>query len=168
MAVFSGGNVSLNLGVLQLSGEFSDADRQCAWELYTELRTRGALHDHPTSENELMSEVLDSLYTFFSEARGIMKRFPVGRLGTDIYHLGFLIDDLLNNYLRPFLNEWQADFRYWWQSQADQQLPPLTRQGYYPYFEEMMSDHVVLKLAMKETLDMLVQAYDLLPPQSTE
>src|SRR5687767_12866851 len=99
MAVFKGGNVSLNLGILQVTGDFSDEDRQCAWELYTELRTRGALHHHSSSRKELMIEVFDSLYEFFREARAIMKRFPVGHLGTEAYHLGYLIDDLLNEYL---------------------------------------------------------------------
>lgn len=161
MAVFTSGNVSLNLGVLQMTGDFSDADRQCAWELYTELRTRGALLQHASSRNELMIEVLDSLYDFFQEARAIMKRFPVGHLGSGTYHLGFLIDDLLNNYLRPFLNEWQADFRHWWQNHADQTLPPLQRQKQYPQFDDLLTDHIVLKAAMRETLTMLVQTFDL-------
>lgn len=161
MPVLSSGNVSLNLGVLQVSGDFTDADRQCAWELYTELRTRGALQNHATSRNELLVESFDSLYDFFQEARGIMKRFPVGRLGNEMYHLGFLIDDLLNNYLRPFLNEWHAEFRHWWQEEADKRLPPHERQQKYPEFDDLLVDYIILKKAMKETLDMLVDAYHL-------
>jgi hypothetical protein len=163
MAVFTSGNVSLNLGLLQMTGDFSDADRQCAWELYTELRTRGALLHHASSWKELMIEVFDSLYAFFQEARAIMKRFPVGQLGGGIYHLGFLIDDLLNNYLRPFLNEWQAIFRHWWEIDADQSLAPFERQQSYPAIDELLSDHIVLKAAMRETINMLIQAYNLTP-----
>jgi hypothetical protein len=44
-----------------MTGDFADTDRQCAWELYTELRTRGALLQHASSRSELMIEVLDSL-----------------------------------------------------------------------------------------------------------
>jgi hypothetical protein len=34
---------SLNLGIVQLSGDLSEEDRQCAWELYAELSTRVAV-----------------------------------------------------------------------------------------------------------------------------
>jgi len=83
------GSFSLNLGIVQIGGELADEDRQCAWELYTELSTRVAVtgkSDDPDCVDfggELYVESLDSLYMFFREARGIMRRFPAGRLSTN-------------------------------------------------------------------------------------
>ena len=37
------GNFSLNFGVVKLGGKLSEKDRQCAWQLYTEIVTRVAV-----------------------------------------------------------------------------------------------------------------------------
>src|SRR5262249_26057477 len=85
MPTLTKGSFSLNLGIVKLGGDLSDDDRQCAWELYTELSTRVAVTgkaDDPDCVQfggELYIESLDSLYNFFWEARGIMRKFPVGR-----------------------------------------------------------------------------------------
>src|SRR2546430_15978194 len=120
------GTFTLHLGLFQLEAELSEEDRQCAWELYTEIVTRvavvGKLHDATATDfsGELLIESLDSLHAFFTELRAIMRRFPIGRLSRDrTFHLGVLINDLVVNTLRPFLERWQADFRHWWVTHAD-------------------------------------------------
>src|SRR5207247_8576642 len=86
MPTLTKGSFSLNLGIVKLGGDLPDDDRQCSWELYTELSTRVAVtgkSDDPDCVEiggELYIESLDSLYNFFREARGIMRRLPVGRL----------------------------------------------------------------------------------------
>ena len=71
MAVLSKGSFSINLGIVKLGGDLSDEDRQCAWELYTELSTRvavtGKLSDSECKDfsGELYIESLASLYNFW-------------------------------------------------------------------------------------------------------
>lgn len=44
-----------------------------------------------------------------------MYKFPVDQLEqNNTKHLGILINDLMSNILRPFLEKWQSDFRHWW------------------------------------------------------
>src|SRR5215471_16307429 len=80
MPTLTKGSFSLNLGIVKLGGDLSNDDRQCAWELYTELSTRVAVTgkaDDPDCVEfggELYIESLDSLYNFFREARGIMRK----------------------------------------------------------------------------------------------
>ena len=77
MAVVTKGNFSINLGIFQIGGELSDDDRQCAWELYTEIVTRLAVHGRTGGfdgikeefAGELYHESLGSLYSFFKEMR---------------------------------------------------------------------------------------------------
>ena len=80
------GSFRLDQGLVKLGAKLSEDDRRCAWELYTEIVPRvaviGKRHD-PTCEDfsgELYAESLDSLYNFFKECRGIMRKFPVGKL----------------------------------------------------------------------------------------
>jgi hypothetical protein len=61
------GSFELDLGLVKLGAKLSEEDRQCAWELYTEIVTRvaviGKRYD-PTCEDfsgELYAESLDSL-----------------------------------------------------------------------------------------------------------
>jgi hypothetical protein len=98
MPTLTKGSFSLNLGIVKLGGDLSDDDRQCAWELYTELSTHVAVTwkaDDPDCVEfggELYIESLDSLYNFFREACGIMRHFPVGRLSINHHnHFGVMI-----------------------------------------------------------------------------
>jgi hypothetical protein len=43
MATITKGDFSLDIGFVKLGAELSDEDRQCAWELYTEIATRVAV-----------------------------------------------------------------------------------------------------------------------------
>src|SRR5437763_16654342 len=85
MATITKGDFSLDIGFVKIGAELSEEDRQCAWELYTEIATRVAVVGKRLDktckdfDGELFSESLDSLYHFFRECRGIMRRFPVGR-----------------------------------------------------------------------------------------
>jgi hypothetical protein len=162
------GTFSLHLGVFQVEAELSEEDRQCAWELYTEAVTRvavvGKLGDPSGTDfaGEVLAESLDLLHAFFTELRAIMRRFPVGRLSRDrTYHLGVLINDLIVNTLRPFLERWQADFRHWWGQQGDHQLSPIVRQQAYPYHAELVGEWRDLRLLVRDLLKVLVDQYRL-------
>jgi len=168
MSVLTKGSFSLNLGVFAVQADVSDDDRQCAWELYTELCTRLSLVGKSSDtectsfDGEVLVESLDSVHRFFQEARGIMRRFPVGRLSRDKdKHLGLLINELMVSVLRPFLEKWQADFRHWWDTEANPKLSPFERQKQYPNYNEFLEDWTNLRLLVRELMQVLVEAYQL-------
>ena len=168
MPTLTKGSFSLNLGIVKLGGDLSDDDRQCAWELYTELSTRVAVigkADDPDCvdfSGELFIESLDSLYSFFREARGIMRRFPVGRLSANHHnHLGVIISRAMTEVLRPFLEKWQVEYRHWWEYQSNPRLAPLERQKEYHQLQELLDDWTAVRWLMRELQKELVGVYDL-------
>jgi len=161
------GSFDLDLKLVKLGAKLAEDDRQCAWELYTEIVTRVAVVGKTTDktctnfEGEILSESLDSLYKFFQESRGIMRRFPVGKIGAKKDHLGILIHRMMRQVLRPFLEKWHGDYRHWWEYQANQKLPPLKRQLGYPRFQALMADWRSVRLLMRSIQAELVKTYAL-------
>jgi hypothetical protein len=168
MPTLSKGSFSLNLGLVKLTGDLTYDDRQCAWELYTELSTRVAVTGKPNDpecsnfEGELYIESLNSLYTFFQEARRIMRQFPVGKISVDQKdHLGVLISRMMENILRPFLEKWHVKFRHWWENQSNPRLSPFERQSEYPGLKEFLEDWSAVRWLMREVKKKLLTAYAL-------
>jgi hypothetical protein len=168
MTTLSRGSFSLNLAFAKLSGDLTDEDRQCAWELYTELSTRvavvGKIADPACTDfgGELYIESLQSLYTFFQEARRIMRKFPVGRLSSDQNeHLGMMISRVMSEVLRPFLEKWQVVYRHWWENESNPRVAPLDRQREFPLLEEFLDDWASVKWLMRELQGQLVDVYAL-------
>jgi hypothetical protein len=168
MATFAKGSFSVDLGLIRLGGELSNLDRQCAWELYTELETRvsvtGKRGDATCTDfnGELYVESLDSLYRFFQEARSIMRKFPVGRIGLDVEsHLGIVIGRVLFGVLRPFLEKWHVRYRHWWLQGKDDNASPLERQQQFPDLKEMLEAWTNVRLVMRETSRILSETYRL-------
>ena len=156
MPVFTKGNFSINLGVVSFGGEIDEADRQCAWELYCELVSRVAVvgkldsKGEHTFVGEVLVESLDSLYRFFTEARSIMRAYPVGRLAVgerDANHLGFFVAGMLEGVMRPFLEKWQASYRYWWDQKSNAQLSPFQRQAEFESIVEVFQKSIEAFLA---------------------
>jgi hypothetical protein len=112
--------------LVKLEAKLSEDDRQRAWELYTAIVTGwryvGKRRD-PTCEafsGELYAESLDSLYNFLRECRVIVRKFPVGKLKEfKQEHLGVLINRILNDVFRPFLEKWSGPFSAWWVTGKD-------------------------------------------------
>lgn len=162
------GSFGINLGVFQVHAEISEEDRQCAWELYAEICTRRSLTgragdpDCTDFSGEVLVESLDSVHAFFRETRGIMRRFPVGRLSPDkSKHLGVLINSLLVTVLRPFLEKWQSDLRHWWTTHAESGLPPFERQLKYPKYADFVGDWRDVRLLMRDLMEVLRTSYQL-------
>ena len=169
MARLKRGSFSLNLGIVTLSGDLNDDDRQCAWELYTELSTRVAVTGKPSDcectnfDGELFIESLESLFGFIQEARQIMRKFPVGRVEVATKnHLGILICCAINGVLRPFLEKWQVRFRHWWENQSNPRLGPLDRQAQYPQLEEFLHDWAAVRWLMRNLQEELAKVYSLI------
>lgn len=168
MPVLNRGTFSLNLGIIKLGAELGDQDRQCAWELYTELSTRVAVTGKQRDKSctnfdgELYIESLSSLYGFFQEARAIMRNFPVGRIdGNNQGHLGIMINRMMEDVLRPFLEKWQVTYRHWWESESNPRLTPVERQKQFPQFDEFLEDWSSVRWLMKKVQQELVDVYQL-------
>lgn len=170
MPTFTKGNFSINLGIVSFGGEIDEADRQCAWELYCELVSRVAVvgkldsNGNHTFEGEVLAESLDSLYHFFTEARHIMRAYPLGRLTAgkrDASHLGFFIAGMLEGVLRPFLEKWQASYRYWWDHQSDRQLSPFRRQAGFESLDDFLADWSRLRDFCRATAGEIEQHFEL-------
>jgi len=161
------GCFTLDLGIFKVQASVSEEDRQCAWELYTEISTRRSLVGKAGDEKcvdyegEVLVESLDSVHVFFRECRGIMRKFPVGKLPDQTKHLGILTNQLLINVLRPFLEKWQSDFRYWWGQKANPNLPPFERQKEYPRYDEFLGDWTNLRLLMRDLQKEMLAQYKL-------
>ena len=162
------GSFELDLKLIKLKADLSDMDRQCAWELYTELATRravvGKVSDPKCNnfEGEIYVESLDSLFRFFSEARAIMRKFPVGRISIKLQnHLGALVYRMMQDVLRPFLEKWHGQYRHWWEHESDTSLPPFERQAAYPKREEFLRDWTSVRWLMRHVEKRLIQVYKL-------
>jgi hypothetical protein len=170
MAIIKEGAFTLNLGIVQLGGKLTDDDRQCAWEFYTEIATRvavvGKRPDKACKDfaGELYSESLDSLYKFFQESRLIMRRFPVGRIKDFRQeHLGTLINRILANVLRPFLEKWNGQYRGWWAQEYKPGDSPYAIQKTFPRHREFLADWTALRLIMRRVETTLTREYKLVP-----
>lgn len=168
MPVITEGNFTIDFRVVKLGWKLTEQDRQCAWQLYTEIVTRVAVSGKrrdETSANfsgEIIAESLSSLHSFFQEARNIMKTFPVGKLKEkNQNHLGILIHDLLADVLRPFLETWQADFRAWWEQQDRTKSSWFELQQKYPKYDEMLKEWIYLRRLMRKVERQLCDEYRL-------
>lgn len=162
------GNFELDLKLVKLGAKLAEDDRQCAWELYTEMSTRVAVVgklDDPSCENfdgEIYIESLSSLYSYFQEARGIMRKFPVGRLSINKKnHLGVLIHRMMRDVLRPFLETWQGQYRHWWEYESDPKLPPFKRQEKFPQRQAFLKDWADVRALMRSVQEVLIDTYKL-------
>jgi hypothetical protein len=170
MATITKGSFSLDLAFFKLEAELSDEDRQCAWELYTEIATRVAVvgkrgdKSAANFDGELYAESFESLFNFFREARAIMRRFPVGRIKDPRQeHLGVFISRVLANLLRPFLEKWRGRYFAWYTDAIKSGRSPYEVQQQFPALPEMLQDWTALRLIMRKAERTITAQYKLVP-----
>lgn len=119
-------------------------DMQIAYKIWVELSTRkiGLPVDF---ENDVISEVYDSWYSFFAVTRELIKEVPVSRFRrSDTEAIIRLSIEVLNNGIRPHLTLWQAKFRRWYDSEIDndenKHLSPQEIQKKFPEYNELVED----------------------------
>ena len=173
MPVYIRSKYRITLGVEMVAGDLNAEDRQCAWELYCELVSRTALIGREDADGkqmldgDVMIESLESLQEFVSEARALMRRYPVGALNADAHphHLGFYIASLLEIVFRPFLDKWHCPYRYWWGRACAGELgagkPPCSRQKDFPGYEQLQSDWRELHMFCRSVVRELIAVFGL-------
>lgn len=136
------------LGSQKIKLKPTHADKQVAYAIWVELSTRkiGLPID---LQNDVISEIYDSWYSYFSVTRELIKDVPVNKFRNDstqqIIKLSIAV---LNDGLRPHLTQWQARFRSWYDKKlkayeddkSDNILDPQTLQQQFPEYEKLKED----------------------------
>lgn len=135
--------VKLGTGSTTISFKPNYTDREIAYKLWVELSTRKL--GLPINFNEdVIIELYDSWYAFFSEARNLIKEFPISKLNENKKNLVEITIELLNNVLRVHLTTWQAKFRKWYNQELkkdeNKNLTPQEIQCKYEYYDELTAD----------------------------
>lgn len=122
----------------------NDVDRQIAYRIWVELSTRKI--GLPIDLNDdVVVEIYDSWYNFFSVTRELIKDVPVNKIRRkDTEKIINLSIDVLNEGLRPHLTKWQARFRRWYDKQlrSDEHasIHPQDIQKKFSDFDALSSD----------------------------
>lgn len=119
-------------------------DIQIAYKIWVELSTRkiGLPVD---LENDVLSEVYDSWFGFFSVTREHIKEVPAQRFRRrDTERIISLSIDVLNEGVRPHLTRWQARYRKWYEQELSKdeniKVSPQDIQKNFPQYEELTED----------------------------
>jgi hypothetical protein len=142
LADFEIDSAEFGLGDQKISLKPNDTDRQIAYSIWVELSTRkiGLPID---VDDDVIAEIYDSWYAFFSVTRELIKDIPVSKVRNDstskIINLSV---EVLNEGLRPHLTKWQARFRHWYDRQLDKKddIDPQGLQKSFPAFEALTED----------------------------
>lgn len=140
-AVFGIGDQSITL-------KPNRVDKQIAYKIWVELSTRKIGIPIDLSD-DVVTEIYDSWYNFFSVTRELIKDIPVAKYKSDstrkIIQLSI---DVLNEGLRPHLTKWQARFRWWYESELknteNKHLNPQEMQKNFSDFDALERDLLVV------------------------
>ncbi len=119
-------------------------DRQVAYAIWVELSTRkiGLPID---LDHDVIAEVYDSWFQFFTITRDLLKTIPVGKVqDASTQQIIKLSINVLNEGLRPHLTTWHARFRRWYENEISQQAKlaeaPQLVQLDFPKYAELTAD----------------------------
>jgi len=142
-------------------------DKQIAYQIWVELSTRkiGIPID---LEDDVIYEIYNSWYNFFSVTRDLIKDVPVARFQRkDTEKLIRISIDVLNIGLRPHLTKWQARYRRWYENQLEKtdnsDLSPQEIQKAYPHLDELSKDMLEVNnrlIGYREKMYQLISGLD--------
>lgn len=119
-------------------------DQQIAYKIWVELSTRKIGIPIDTA-NDVISEIYDSWFNFFSVTRELIKDVPVQKFRRkDTEQIVRLSIEVLNQGIRPHLTLWQARFRRWYENQlkleSNADFHPQDIQRKFPEFSDLEHD----------------------------
>ncbi len=134
----------LGIGEQKIKLRPNIVDKQIAYKVWVELSTRkiGLPID---LDNDVISEVYDSWFSFFSVTRELIKDVPVSKFQRKETEMIIRLSiDVLNQGLRPHLTHWQARYRRWYERELsvsdNHDIEPQALQKKYPRYEELSAD----------------------------
>lgn len=148
---------TIDAGYFKTVIKYDFSDREIAYKAWVEMNTRkvGLMIDE---NNDVIVEVYNSWYAFFTIIRNTMKDLPGKKLDCS-HDLIDLLTKVLNGKLRNHLTCWQAKFRKWYEEQIKDSenkcKTPQDIQREYERFDELIMD-------MKETNIELIALKNLL------
>ncbi len=149
--------ITLGLGNQTITLKYDLKDREIAYKLWIEMSTRKIAVPFD-EKNDVIIEVYDSWYTFFSVARDLIEEVPVKQFDKSSQLIELTLD-ILNNCLRSNLTKWQAKFRKWYNeafnSDEYKNYTPQEIQKQYPDYCELIHD-------IKTTNDELIHLRELM------
>jgi hypothetical protein len=104
-------SVSLPFGIGSAKWKADPTEQNAAWSLYVELVTRIAVQSLG-SDQGLLREALNSLYTLFGTTREVLKSSGP-KVGASRHSVGGIAIAVLNNGLRPFMSQWHPVLEEW-------------------------------------------------------
>lgn len=138
----------IGIGDQKLTFRPNLTDRQVAYAIWVELSTR-KIGSPIEFDDDVISEVYDSWYGFFSVTRELVKGIPAQKVSRDsTQKIIELSIEVLNKGLRPHLTKWQARFRHWYdrelrkydEGDGEEVLDPQMIQARFPQYEELKVD----------------------------
>jgi hypothetical protein len=136
------------LGDQKITLKPNDLDRTVAYRIWVELSTRkiGLPID---LKDDVIEEIYNSWYEFFSITRELIKDVPVSRVRqASTRKIINLSIEVLNSGLRPHLTRWQARFRRWYSYQLEfdreAALHPQDIQQNFPDYQELVADMMII------------------------
>ena len=147
--------VSLGIGDNSIKLKYNKKDQEIAYKLWVELNTRkiGLEFDQ---EYDVIDEVYNSWYTFFTIARELLKEIPATRLPYST-ELITLTTKVLNEGLRPHLTTWQAKYRKWYGLQKEDIRAPQVIQKDFPEYDALVADLLLTNNRMIEYKKLMCQ-----------
>lgn len=132
------------LGTQRIKLSPNITDQQIAYKIWVELSTRKIGIPIDTT-NDVVAEIYDSWFNFFSVTRELIKDVPVQKFRrTDTEQIIRLSIEVLNQGIRPHLTQWQARFRRWYENQlkieSNTAVHPQDIQKQFPQFSELERD----------------------------
>lgn len=110
--------VELGIGKQKIKIKPNYQTTQIAYKLWVELNTR-KLGLQIDENNDVIVEIYDSWYAFFTIARELIKEIPAQKAkDKDTKELIILSSKILNQAVRPHLTKWQARFRSWYDKRS--------------------------------------------------
>ena len=130
--------ISLGIGDSNIKLKYNKKDQEIAYKLWVELNTRkiGLVFD---PKYDVIDEVYNSWYAFFTIARELLKEIPATKLPYST-ELITLTTNVLNDGLRPHLTTWQAKYRKWYGLQKEDTRSPQEIQKDFSGYDALVSD----------------------------
>ena len=104
-------SISLPFGIGSAKWMVDPTEQNAAWSLYVELVTRIAVQSLGF-EQGLLREALNSLYSLSGTTRDVLKSAGP-KVGASRHSVGGIAIAVLNNGLRPFMNQWHPMLEEW-------------------------------------------------------
>jgi hypothetical protein len=153
---------AIGIGSNRVTIKPNTEDMQIAYKLWVELSTR-KIGLEIDLNNDVIKEIYDSWYEFFSVTRELVKSIPVSKIRRDksTKELVNISIDVLNEGIRPHLTRWQARFRRWYNSEIDKAenciLSPQDCQKKFPEYQELTKDLIAVNKRLIEYRSILAK-----------